>query len=211
MAKVNIYNWDGQVAGAKELSPEIFELKANSGLIHEVVTGLQANRRQVLAHTKTRGEISGGGKKPWKQKGTGRARVGSIRSPLWRGGGIIFGPRKDRNFKVKINKQIKSNVFKMILSQKVADGRLLLVENSDFPANKTKLFVKFLQTLSLTGKRVLLALPKESNENLKLASRNVSRLEQVDLNSLNILDMLSGGTLIAPQSAVEYWEKVYAK
>lgn len=211
MAKVNIYNWDGQVAGAKELSPKIFELKANSGLIHEVVTGLQANRRQVLAHTKTRGEVKGGGKKPWKQKGTGRARVGSIRSPLWRGGGIIFGPRKDRNFKVKINKQTKSHVFKMILSQKVADGRLLLVENSDFPANKTKSFAKFLRTLSLTGKRVLLALPKESNENLKLASRNVSRLEQVDLGSLSILEMLSGGTLIAPQSAVEYWEKVYAK
>lgn len=211
MAKVNIYNWEGQVVGAKDLSPEVFELKANSGLIHEVVTGLQANRRQVLAHTKTRGEVSGGGKKPWKQKGTGRARHGSIRSPLWRGGGIIFGPRKDRNFKVKINKQIKSQVFKMILSQKVADGRLLLVENSDFPTNKTKAFAKFLHTLSLTGRKVLLALPKESDKNLKLASRNVARLKQVDLGSLNVLEMLSGGTLIASQSAAEHWEKVYTK
>lgn len=209
MAKVKVYNWEGQEVGVKELKPEVFEIKAKPGLVHRVAVALMGNRRQVLAHTKTKGEVHGGGIKPWKQKGTGRARTGSIRSPLWKGGGVIFGPRKDRNFKVKINKQEKKLVFKMVLSDKVKHAQLLLLENFDLSEPKTKKFVAVLKKLPVAGK-VLLVLPA-AKENARLASRNIPKVDQVDLGSVSVLDLLNHRTVVASPEAVAHWEKIYSK
>ncbi|HTX86514.1 MAG TPA: 50S ribosomal protein L4 [Candidatus Nanoarchaeia archaeon] len=145
--KLNIYNQNGEVKGQKELSDKIFAVKANTVLINEAVTAQLANMRQVLAHTKTRSEVRGGGKKPWRQKGTGRARAGSSRSPLWRGGGIIFGPDSDRNFSKKINKKAKQKAMFMVLSDKAANNALVILEKPVLENFKTKIFNGILNNL----------------------------------------------------------------
>jgi len=210
MAMVNVYNWEGKETGAVELAPEIFGVKSKKGLLHEMVRNMTANRRQVLAHTKTKGEVSGGGKKPWRQKGTGRARAGSIRSPLWRGGGVIFGPRRDRNFKVKINKKTKRLAFLMALSEKVKNKGLLLLENFNLETPKTKLVSGLLKKLPIKSKRVLIVFPKrQETKNMSLAARNITNVEQADLGSLNLLDLLKSGTILTVKDTVDYWHKTY--
>lgn len=210
MTKVSVYNWEGKETGAVELAPEIFDIKAKVGLLHEVARSMTANERQVLAHTKTKGEVSGGGRKPWKQKGTGRARAGSIRSPLWRGGGVIFGPRKNRNFKVKINKKIKKLAFLMALSEKVKNGGLLLLENFNLETPKTKLVSGLLKKLPIKNKRALIVFPKrQETKNMSLAARNITGVEQADLGSLNLLDLLKNSTILTVKDSVDYWQKTY--
>ena len=210
MVKVNIYNCKGEVVATENLTPEIFEIKPRIGVLHEVSVGMEANQRQVLAHTKARGEVSGGGKKPWKQKGTGRARAGSSRSPLWKGGAVIFGPTKFRNFKVKINKKIKQLAFKMALSQKVAENSLILLETLSLDKPKTKTFVEIKKNLPLIGKKVLVVFP-QINKEMKLASRNVPNVNQVSLNELSLLDLLKNDSVVTTKEAVEFWTKVYKK
>ena len=210
MAKVSVYNWEGKEVESVELLPEVFGVKAKIGLLHEVVRGMTANDRQVLVHTKTKGEVSGGGKKPWKQKGPGRARHGSIRSPIWRGGGVTFGPRKDRNFKVKINKKTKKLAFLMALSEKVKDGALLLLENFNLETPKTKLVSSLLKKLPVKGKKVLLVFPKRQDvENMGLAARNIPNINQADLGSLNLMDLLKNDTILTVKDTVDYWQKTY--
>lgn len=206
MAKVNIYNFEGQVVGEQELNPKIFEVQMKPELIHFVVNGLLANRRQVSAHTKTRGEVSGGGKKPWKQKGTGRARQGSIRSPLWRGGGIVFGPRPERNFKIKINRKAKQTALNMILSDKVKENALLLLESFDLPEGKTKIFGKMLKTLPVVGKKILVVFSGKK-DNLRRASRNLPFVNQENLEELNLLDVINADTVLTTAEAVKFWQK----
>ena len=145
--KLNIYNQNGEVKGQKELSDKIFAVKANPGLINEAITAQTANMRTVLAHTKTRAEVRGGGKKPWRQKGTGRARVGSSRSPLWRSGGIIFGPNADRNFSKKINKKAKRKAMFMVLSDRAANNGLAILEKLTLADYKTKAMNEVLNNL----------------------------------------------------------------
>jgi large subunit ribosomal protein L4 len=145
--KLNVYNQKGEAAGSKEVSEAIFAVQANPVLIHEAVTAQMANMRTVLAHTKTRSEVRGGGKKPWRQKGTGRARVGSSRSPLWIGGGIIFGPNSDRNFSKKINKKAKRKAMFMVLSDKVANQKLAVLEKFTLENFKTKAVNEILNNL----------------------------------------------------------------
>ncbi|KAA0205979.1 50S ribosomal protein L4 [Candidatus Uhrbacteria bacterium] len=130
MPNVSIYSQDGKSVGEMSLPEAYFGVKAKPKLVHEVLVAQQANRRKAVAHTKNRGEVSGGGKKPWKQKGTGRARQGSIRSPQWVGGGIVFGPRAERNFSVKVNRKAKQKALFMALSDKVANKSLLVIESS---------------------------------------------------------------------------------
>lgn len=208
MLKVNIYNLEGQVVGEQELDPAVFEVKPKPEVIQTVATGLLARERQVLAHTKTRGEVRGGGRKPWRQKGTGRARHGSIRSPLWRGGGIIFGPRPDRHFQVKINKKIKKLAFKMALSDKVKDKGLILLKTFDLPEAKTKIFAQVLKSLPVVGKKVMVIFSEEK-ENLRRASRNLSQVIQENLGEVNLLDILAADTILTTKEAVDYWQKVY--
>src|SRR3989339_1158980 len=138
MAKIKVYNLAGKTSGEIELADAIFALPKNDELLQQVSVALLANRRQVLAHAKTRGERAGSGIKPWKQKGTGRARVGSVRTPVWRKGGIVFGPRNDRNFKQKINKKMNEKAILLALSGKMKDGQIKVVDKFDFSEKKTK-------------------------------------------------------------------------
>jgi large subunit ribosomal protein L4 len=145
--KVDVYNQEGKTVGNAELSAKVFGLKPNRGLIEQAIVTTLANRRQVLAHTKTKGEVRGGGRKPWKQKGTGRARHGSIRSPQWKGGGVVFGPRKNRNFELKMNVAAKRKALLMSLSDKVANERLIVLDAMKFEGAKTKHFATMLKAL----------------------------------------------------------------
>lgn len=147
MPKVPIYNQAGEEVGSQELSEEIFGVKPRESVVHQVVVAMLANRRQVLAHTKDRGEVRGGGRKPWRQKGTGRARHGSIRSPLWVGGGITFGPTKERNFKQKINDKMRRKAIFMCLSDRVQDGKLVLLDKMSVMEGKTKEMVGLVNKL----------------------------------------------------------------
>ncbi|MFH1522311.1 MAG: 50S ribosomal protein L4 [Patescibacteria group bacterium] len=145
--KIKVYNQKAEEVGDMKLSDKIFGVKVNEGLVHQAVVTQMANERQVLAHTKDKSEVRGGGRKPWRQKGTGRARTGSIRNPIWRGGGITFGPLKDRNFKKKINKKMKQKALVMVLSDKVLSGNLVVMDELKIDEYKTKVFDGMLEIL----------------------------------------------------------------
>ncbi|MBU4332684.1 50S ribosomal protein L4 [Patescibacteria group bacterium] len=147
MPKVTVYNQEGVIVGSQELSDEVFGIKPKVEVVHQVVVGMMANKRQVLAHTKDRGEVRGGGKKPWRQKGTGRARHGSIRSPLWVGGGVTFGPTKERNFKKRINKKMRRKAILMCLSDRVNDDKLVLLDKIKLDEIKTRRVVELVDKL----------------------------------------------------------------
>lgn len=188
---------------------EIFEVKLNQDLVYQVAVSQMANRRQVLANTKGRGEVSGGGKKPWRQKGTGRARVGSIRSPLWRGGGITFGPTKERNFKKKINKKMKKTALFMILSAKAKDNNLTVLEELKIEKAKTKIMAGIFKNLPGSGKNILLVLPKLEKDVI-LASRNLPGIRTVEARNLNSLDLLSFKRLIMPKETIRVIKETFA-
>ncbi|MDO8667620.1 MAG: 50S ribosomal protein L4 [bacterium] len=145
--KIKIYNQDAEAAGEMELSSKVFGVKVNEALVHQAVVTQMANERKVIAHTKTRSEVRGGGKKPWAQKGTGRARHGSSRSPIWKGGGVTFGPRNDRNFKMRINKKMKQGAMLMVLSDKLASDHLVVLDKFSITEFKTKFFNQILANL----------------------------------------------------------------
>lgn len=208
--KVSLYNQEGQVIGEQDLSPAIWNVKAKPGLIQEALRVQMANARQVLASVKTRGEVRGGGKKPWKQKGTGRARVGSIRSPLWRGGGIIFGPSKERNFALKMNQKAHRQAILMCLSEKVADQNLQIVDNLNMSEAKTKSLVNVLKNLGFQQKKLLIALAKNEKERNKLG-RNLSRVQMISASSLNVKDLLNHPVLLVTQAGVKEIEANYGK
>ena len=210
MAKVNIYNFKGEAVGVVELAPEIFEVKTKPGFLHEIVVGMEANQRQVVAHAKSRGEVKGGGKKPWKQKGTGRARAGSSRSPLWKGGGVTFGPSKFRNFKVKINQKAKQLAMKMALSDKVAEKSLIVLESFNLEKPQTKIFAGIKKNLPLVGKKILMVFSGKE-KNMQLASRNVVNIKQVSLQEISTLDVLKSDSIVITKEAVDFWTKVYKK
>lgn len=142
--KIKVYNQNAEAAGEIELSPKVFGMKVNNDLVHQAVVAQMANERQVIAHTKDRSEVRGGGKKPWRQKGTGRARHGSSRSPIWIGGGVTFGPRNDRNFKKRINKKMKQNAMLMVLSDKAAGNNFIILDKLEATEYKTKIFNKII-------------------------------------------------------------------
>ena len=145
--KVNIYNQKAEPVGELKLSDQVFGVKANKSLVHQAVVAQMGNERQVLAHTKDRSEVRGGGRKPWRQKGTGRARAGSIRSPIWKGGGVTFGPAKDRNFKKNINQKMRQKAMLMALSDRVAGNNLIVLDKLAMPEFKTKTFEAMLKAL----------------------------------------------------------------
>jgi large subunit ribosomal protein L4 len=149
MAVVSLYNTKGENIGSLTLEASLFDVKLSPALVHEAVVAQQANSREAIAHTKTRGEVAGSSKKPWAQKGTGRARHGSTKSPIWVGGGITFGPRNDRNFSLKINKRAKRKALAMILSEKVATERFVAIDALDLKNGKTKELAQILKNNSL--------------------------------------------------------------
>lgn len=210
MIKYQVYNQKAELTGEFELSDKVFGAKPNMALLHQVVTGLMANSRKVLAHTKGRAEVSGGGKKPWKQKGTGRARAGSSRSPIWKGGGVTFGPTKDRNFSVKINEKMRQQALNIVLSDKVADKTLLLIDDLAVKEFKTKAvnkmiadFAKKIWSLDDKSKRSVLVINYGNNEQLNYSTRNLAGVKVINFNNINVIDMLQYKHLVMTTEAAK--------
>ncbi len=207
MAKVKIYNLEGKEVEELELSDVVFGVKRNDDLIHQVFVSISANQRQPWAHTKTRGERSGSGRKPWKQKGTGRARVGSVRTPIWRKGGIVFGPRKERNYDKKINRKMRIKAIKMVLSGKLQDGEIKVVDKLELAEKKTKTMNSILKNLNLKG-RILLSFSNSEKE-LRMYSKNLEKVENILTNQLNVLDMLNNKYLVISKDSIKSLEDKY--
>jgi len=207
---VNTYNQEGKKIEQTRLPKEIFEVPLNPDLVHQVVVSQMANRRRVMAHTKTRAEVRGGGRKPWRQKGTGRARVGSIRSPIWRGGGVTFGPTKEKVFKKKIPKKIRRKALFMVLSAKARNNLLVLLDKLELKDQKTKLMAEILKKLPSKNESSLIALP-EMEKNIILAARNISKVETIQAKDLNALDLLSFKYLILPKESVKAIKDAFLK
>jgi len=208
--KTIVYNQKGEEVGTSLLPKEIFGVPVNPDLVHQVVVSQMANRRKIIAHTKDRGEVRGGGRKPWRQKGTGRARHGSIRSPLWRGGGVTFGPRKERVFKRKIPKKMQRKVLFMALSGKVKNNLLILLDKLKIEKPKTKLITEILKKLPCQGESILIALP-DYDKDLILAARNLPNVDTLLARNLNSLDVLSFKYLVIPKNSIKVIRETFLK
>ena len=207
MVKTKIYNLEGKAFAEKKLKDEIFSLKINPKIVTQVVNSQLCNRRQAIAHTKTRSEVRGGGRKPFRQKGTGKARAGSSRSPIWIGGGITFGPRKIRNFHKRLPQKIRKAALKMALSQKINDKKLIVLKEFELAKPSTKLAEQFLQKLPIEEGSILVILPK-MNVNLELALANLPYLKTIQTENINIIDLLKYDYLITNVEGIEKMEKV---
>ncbi|HUV81049.1 MAG TPA: 50S ribosomal protein L4 [Patescibacteria group bacterium] len=206
--KYAVHNQQGEEKGTVLLPKEIFELPMNSDLVHQVAISQMANRRIVTAQAKNRGEVRGGGRKPWRQKGTGRARHGSRRSPIWRGGGVTFGPTKDRVFKKKINKKMKKKALFMVLSEKAKSNLLVVLDELKLEKAKTKSLAKLIENFKKGS--FLIALPK-IEKNVILASRNLTGVEVVEARNLNVLDLLSSKYLMMPKESIKVVKEIFSK
>lgn len=213
--KIKVYNQAAEAVKDLELDAKIFGVKANHDLLHQAVIAQQANARQVLAHTKDRSEVSGGGKKPWKQKGTGRARAGSSRSPLWIGGGVTFGPTKNRNFKQKINQKMKQKALFMALSDKVATETLVILDNLEFNEYKTKKFNALLNAVEKNvlknDRRDILVINDAKNEKAQYSGRNLKGVKIINLENINLLDILNYKNLLVAEATVKSLSGRYSK
>lgn len=215
--KTEVYNTKGERAGTAELPEGVFGVAWKPALVKQVYDGEMANRRRPWAHTKTRGEVRGGGKKPWRQKGTGRARHGSIRSPLWVGGGVSHGPRNERNYEVKINKKMKRGALLSLLSRKVKDKEVIVLDNFAVSRPKTKEVFNIFKNLraaagiyniGIKGGKSLIAVPK--NETIKRAINNLPFVSYIEPRNLNAVEILHNKYLILDKSSVDELRKAYA-
>jgi large subunit ribosomal protein L4 len=204
-SEAKVYAMDGSSKNTIALPADLFGAQWNADLVHQVVVGMQANARPVIANVKNRGEVRGGGKKPWKQKGTGRARHGSTRSPIWKGGGVTHGPTKDRIFAVKINKKMRMAALLSVLSKKAKDGEIIFVEKVAFDAPKTKDAVKMLSNIAkAAGAEALVTKSRnaaiiafaESNANAKKSLRNIGNVALEEVRNLNPVDLLTHKYLV---------------
>lgn len=210
MDKVPVYNQEGKKVGEVTLPAEVFGISMNQDLVHQVVVSQMANQRQVIAHTKGRGEKRGGGRKPWRQKGTGRARAGSVRSPIWRGGGVTFGPTKERVFKKIIPKKMRKKALLMVLSSKVKDKELVILDELKIAKVKTKFMAEVLSKLPCKNQSSLIALPKVE-KNVILAARNIPKNETIEARNLNVLDLLKYKYLVMPKEAIKVIQDTFNK
>jgi len=216
--KTDLYNQQGEIISQIDLPDEIFGLKVNNDLVHQAMLAQLGNSRQVLAHTKDRSEVRGGGKKPWRQKGTGRARHGSIRSPIWKGGGVTFGPTKERNFSKSINKKMKRKALFMVLSSKASNQQLLVLDRFDIEQPKTKLANQVIKDLSSKMKGYqaskkkrdsLVLVTPDTDKNIEKSTRNLNYAKVMSAKSLNILDILNNKYLLLTQEAIPAIQKHY--
>ncbi|PIT87967.1 MAG: 50S ribosomal protein L4 [Candidatus Magasanikbacteria bacterium CG10_big_fil_rev_8_21_14_0_10_40_10] len=205
--KIKVYNLDGQASAEMEVSKTVFGVKIRNEVVHEVFVSQMANQRQPWAHSKGKGEISGGGKKPWAQKGTGRARHGSIRSPLWKGGGVVFGPLNIRNYDKKINKKTRQKALRMCLSDLVANANLVVVENFSFSEPKTKLFSQLLNKLPLKRKNCLIV-TEGKDEAVMRMTKNLPKTEVARAQDLSVRQVLSHPAVLASASAIKKIEEI---
>jgi large subunit ribosomal protein L4 len=200
--KIKVFNQNKEAIKEIELPKEIFEIETNSDLIHQVVLVQRANRRQKTAKTKDRSEVRGGGKKPWRQKGTGRARHGSIRSPLWRGGGVTFGPNLEKVFKKRIPRKMRIKALFMVLSAKAKENLFLVLDKLEFEKPKTKKMAEILNKLFLKDGSGLIVLSK-MNKNLILSIRNISGVNSIQAKDLNVLDLLSYKYVLISEAGIK--------
>lgn len=215
--KSELYNRKAEKVGTVDLPDRIFAASWNPQLVHQALNAQVSNSREVLAHAKGRGEVSGGGKKPWKQKHTGRARHASIRSPIWKGGGVAHGPSKDRNFTKKINKKMRQAAIFSLLSKRLKDGEVKFVDTLSFDNSKTKVaadFLKaFLKPFSKEAKSVrinALIVPDSANRDIYRATRNLQNVKSLNPNALNVYDLLKYRNIILDKEAIDVIDKTYA-
>ena len=206
MPSVKVYKMDGSVAGEMQLSDKIFNAEYNEPLIHQAVVTRLANERQGTKSTLTRTEVRGGGAKPWRQKGTGRARQGSIRAPQWTKGGVVFAP-KSRDFSKKMNAEAKRNALFSALSKKVADGELIVVDKLEVSAPKTKEMVKFVDALKL-DKRTLVVMDSDDTDVI-LAARNIQKLSTMPVAQISTYEVVANAKVVLTKGAVEKMQEVY--
>ena len=207
MPKIDVYNIEGKKVSDIELADSVFGIEPNEKIVHSVLVNYMANQRQGTSNTKTRAEVSGGGRTPWKQKGTGRARQGSIRSPQWFKGGIALGP-KPRDYSYRVNKKERRLAVRSVLSSKVLENNLVVVDSMNFDAIKTKNMVSALNNLKVEGK-TLIVLP-EKNENVQKSARNIEGVKTSLVNTINVYDLLKYNKLVLTVDAVKSLEEVYA-
>ena len=206
MASVAVYNMEGKEVGTIELNDAVFGVKVNEHLVHMAVVQHLANKRQGTQKAKTRGEVSGGGRKPWKQKGTGHARQGSTRSPQWTGGGMVFAP-VPRDYSFKINKKEKRAALKSALTSKVQDSRLVVVDELKFDQIKTKDFVAVMNNLKVEKGLIVIA---GNDANVVLSARNIPTVDTVQADMINVYDIMKAKTVVLTKDAVAKIEEVYA-
>ena len=206
MANVSVYNMEGKEIEKMDLSDAVFGVEINEHLVHMAVVQQLANNRQGTQKAKTRAEVSGGGRKPWRQKGTGHARQGSTRSPQWTGGGVVFAP-VPRDYSFKLNKKEKRAALKSALTSRVQENKLIVVDELKFDEIKTKNFKKVMDNLNVTKGLVVLA---ENDENVVMSARNIYGINTALTNTINVYDILKAGTLVLTKDAVKKIEEVYA-
>ena len=206
MANVSVYNMEGKEVGTIELSDAVFGVQVNEHLVHMAVVQQLANNRQGTQKAKTRSEVSGGGRKPWRQKGTGHARQGSTRAPQWTGGGVVFAP-VPRDYSFKLNKKEKRAALKSVLTSRVQDNKLIVVDELKFDEIKTKKFQAVLDNLKVSKALVILA---ENDEKVVMSARNIPAVKTALTSTINVYDILKGDTVILTKDAVAKIEEVYA-
>ena len=206
MAKVSVYNMEGKEVGTIELNDAVFGVEVNEHLVHMAVVQQLANNRQRTQKAKTRSEVSGGGRKPSRQKGTGHARQGSTRSPQWTGGGVVFAP-VPRDYSFKINKKEKRAALKSVLTSRVLDNKLIVVDELKFDEIKTKKFQAVMDNLKVKKALVVIA---DNDEKITMSARNIPTVKTALVNSINVYDILKGDTLVLTKDAVAKIEEVYA-
>lgn len=206
MANVSVYNMEGNEVGTLELSDAVFGAKINEHLVHMAVVQNLANKRQGTQKAKTRSEVSGGGRKPWRQKGTGHARQGSTRAPQWKGGGVVFAPTP-RDYSFKLNKKEKRAALKSVLTSRVQDNKLIVLDELKLDAIKTKEFKKVMDNLNVSKAMVVIG---GQDENVILSARNLPTINTAVAENINVYDILKGDTLVLTKDAVAKIEEVFA-
>lgn len=210
MALIKLYAIDGQQTGTLEVSDQLFAATGSKSLVHEALVAHEANSRVQYAHVKDRGEVRGGGKKPWKQKGTGRARHGSSRSPIWKGGGVTFGPNALQDFAVKLNKRAKKKALALVLSDKLSSEKIVAVNDFNLPEAKAKLVASMRKSLPGAGRSTLVVTMPE-DKSFIAASKNVAKTDTIFAGSLNVRDLLSHEFVIASKAAITKMTDMYSR
>ena len=206
MANVSVYNIEGKEVGKIDLSDAVFGVEVNEHLVHMAVVSQLANNRQGTQKAKTRSEVSGGGRKPWRQKGTGHARQGSTRAPQWTGGGVVFAP-KPRDYSFKMNKREKRAALKSALTSRVEENKFIVIDEINFEEAKTKNFANILKSLDVSKALVVL---EDDNKNAELSARNIADIKTAKTNTINVYDILKYNTVITTKAVVAKIEEVYA-
>ena len=206
MANVSVYNMEGKEVGTLELNDAVFGVEVNDHLVHLAVVAQLANKRQGTQKAKTRSEVSGGGRKPWRQKGTGHARQGSTRSPQWKGGGVVFAPTP-RDYTIRLNKKEKRAALKSALTSRVQDNKFIVVDEFKFDEIKTKKFQNVMDNLKVSKALVVLG---DNDQNTVLSARNIAGVKTAQAGTINVYDILKYNTVVATKAAVASIEEVYA-